>query len=168
MTVRRTIAGGAAACVAGGGIAWLLGATVRGSVLIALMAAGLVPLLLHPLEDTKVLPPVPPDMRHGARVEISRLSWAMRRRGGSDTRVVRRLRATAYRRLADLHLDPDHPLHTEQARRALGSWAHGVVTGGQTELSRGDVVRLVDAIERLGLQRSGADPDQRRNPADQQ
>jgi uncharacterized membrane protein YccC len=165
MTSRRQIVGALAACLVAGSIAWLVGVTVRGSLLIALLVAGLVPLFLYPLEDTKVLPPAPPRLRHGARIEVSRLSWAMAGRGGrADIRVVRRLRTTAYRRLADLHLDPEHPDQAELAEKALGSWAYGVVVGNRTELTRGEVGRLVDAIDQLGSQRRGAVPNRPRGP----
>ena len=161
---RRQLAGAVVACFVIGGIAWLAGVPVRGSILIALLVAALIPILVNPIEDTMVLPPLPPRLRHGARVEVSRLSWAMAgRRGRVDTRVVRRLRTTAYRRLADLHLDPEHPEQAIAAERALGSWAYSVVVGDRTELARGEVTRLVDAIERLGTQRqAGTHPTGRR------
>lgn len=155
---RRQVAGALAASVVIGCLAWLVGVTVMGSVLIGLMVAALIPLLVYPVESTMVLPPLPPRLRHGARVEVSRLSWAMAgRRGRVDTRVMRRLRATAYRRLADLHLDPERPEHAAAAESALGSWAYSVVVGDRTELARGEVIGLVDAIEGLGAaRRTGA------------
>lgn len=167
MTARRQVAVGVAASLVIGSAAWLIGVTVRGSTLIGLLAAGLVPLLLFPLEDAKALPPPPPRMRHGARVDVSRLSWAMaRRHGRADTRVVRRLRTTAYRRLADLQLDPEHPDQAEAAERALGPWAYGVVVvGDRSELTHGEVVRLVDAIDRLGSQRRAMSSNRRGVPA---
>jgi hypothetical protein len=72
------------------------------------------------------------------------------------------LQATAHRRLADLHLDPKDPEQAKTAERALGSWAYGVVTGDRTELKGGEIVRLVDAIERLGAQRLAAAPNRQR------
>lgn len=160
---RRHIAGALATCLVTGSLAWLVGVTVMGSLLIALLVAALVPFLINPLEDTESLPPVPPSLRHGARVEISRLSWAIAgRRGYLDPRVIRRLRATAHRRLADLHLDPEDPEQAKTAERALGSWAYDVVTGDRTELKGGEIVRLVDAIERLGSQRLAAAPNRQR------
>lgn len=156
MTAARRLAGTLAAALVAGGLAWLVGVPLRGSVMIALVAVGLVPILLFPLEDARVLPPAPPGVRHGARAELSRLSWAIGRRGRTDARVVRRLSATAYRRLGDLHLDPERPEHKDAAEAALGAWAVGVVSSDRTELTRREVVRLVDAIERLGLQRAEA------------
>ena len=158
--VRRQVVGGLAASMVVGSLAWLVGATVMGSVLIGLAVAAVVPVLANPIEPTMVLPPLPPRLRHGARVEVSRLSWAMAgRRGRVDARVVRRLRATAYRRLADLHLDPDRPDHAVAAERALGQWAYSVVVGERTELARDEVIRLVEALERLGVARQDGAPN---------
>jgi hypothetical protein len=163
---RRQIAGALAASVVIGGLAWLVGVTVMGSVLIGLVVAALMPVLANPVESTMVLPPLAPRLRHGARVEVSRLSWAMAgRRGRVDARVVRRLRTTAYRRLADLHLDPGQTTQAEAAERALGPWAYSVVVGDRTELSRDEVIRLVAAIEGLGAARQGGVPSRQRGPA---
>ena len=162
---RRQIAGALAASVVIGCLAWLVGVTVMGSVLIGLLVAAVFPILANPIDSTMVLPPIPPRLRHGARVEVSRLSWAMAgRRGRVDTRVVRRLRATAYRRLADLHLDLDAPEHAIAAERALGTWAYSVLVGDRTELARGEVLRLVEAIEGLGEERQGGYSNRRRGP----
>lgn len=151
---RRQVAGSLAACLVIAGLAWLVGVTAMGALLIGLLVAALVPFLLYPLDDGDTLPPVASGSRHGARVEVSRLSWAMgTRRGYLDPRVVRRLRSTAYRRLADLHLDPKDPKQAATVEMALGSWAYDVVTGDRTDLGSREIVRLVDAIERLGSQR---------------
>jgi hypothetical protein len=158
--VRRQVAGGIGASVVIGSLAWLVGVTVMGAVLIGLVVAALVPVFVNPIESTMVLPPLPPRLRHGARVEVSRLSWAMAgRRGRVDARVVRRLRTTAYRRLADLHLDPEHPEQAVAAERALGPWAYSVVVGDRTELARGEVICLVESIERLGAVRQAGVPN---------
>lgn len=163
---RRHVIVAIAASVVVGSLAWLVGVTVMGSVLIGLLVAALAPVLVNPIESTMVLPPLPHRLRHGARVEVSRLSWAMAgRRGRVDTRVVRRLRSTAYRRLADLHLDPERPEHAVAAERALGPWAYSVVVGDRTELARDDVIRLVEAIEGLGVARQGGAPNRQRGPA---
>lgn len=160
---RRQVAGAIASSLVIGSLAWLTGVTVMGSVLIGLLVAALAPVLVNPIESTMVLPPLPLRLRHGARVEVSRLSWAMAgRRGRVDTRVVRRLRTTAYRRLADLHLDPERPEHAIAAEKALGPWAYSVVTGDRSELARGEVLRLVEAIEGLDAARQdGAQSRQR-------
>lgn len=160
--VRRQLVGGAAASLVIGSLAWLVGTTVIGAVLIGLVVIAVVPVLVNPIEPAMVLPPLPPRLRHGARVEVSRLSWAMAgRRGSVDARVVRRLRATAYRRLADLHLDPEHPEQAVAAESALGSWAYSVVVGDRTELARDEVIRLVEALERLGAVRQDGVPNRR-------
>lgn len=154
MNARRQAAGTLAASVTAGSLAWLVGVTVIGSAMIALLVAALVPVLFNPVDEAKSLPPVRPGVRHGARVEVSRLSWAIAgRRGYLDPRVVRRLRTTARRRLADLRLDPAHPDQAARAESALGSWAYRVVIDGRTELTRREVVRLVEAIEGLGSRR---------------
>ena len=156
---RRQFIGAAAASVVIGSLAWLVGVTVRGSVLIGLLVAALVPVLVNPIESTMILPPLPPRLRHGARVEVSRLSWAMAgRRGRVDTRVARRLRTTASRRLADLHIDLGRPDHAIAAESALGSWAYSVVVGDRTELARDEVIRLVEALEALGEARQAGVP----------
>ena len=78
---------------------------------------------------------------------------------------MRRLRTTAYRRLADLHLDPEDPAHAVAAEEALGSWAYSVVAGDRSELARGEVLRLVEAIEALGEARQGGYLNRQRGPA---
>lgn len=157
--IRRQLAGGIGASLVIGSLAWLVGVTIGGALLIGLAVFAVVPVLGNPVEPSMVLPPLPPRLRHGARVEVSRLSWAMAgRRGRVDARVVRRLRATAYRRLADLHLDPADPHHAAVAESALGPWAYSVVVGDRTELARDEVVRLVEALERLGAVRQDGVP----------
>lgn len=154
--------GAVGSAVAVGAVAWAVGVSWPQSVLLGALVAALLPLLANPVDATVTLPRLPPRHRHGARVEVSRLAWALSgRRGQADHAVVRRLKALATRRLGDLHIDLADPAHLAAAENALGSWAYSVVVEG-TELGRGDVLRLVDVVERLGHMRSVPGPDSAR------
>lgn len=85
-------------------------------------------------------PEVPRHPRHeGARPELARLGrHAERRSRGPNDEAVRRLRAVARRRLADLGIEVEDPDHAAPARALLGSTAFDALFGAP------DAVRMSD------------------------
>lgn len=90
--------------------------------------------------------------REGSRPELARLSrHAERRARGPNDEAVRRLRAVARRRLADISVEVEHPDHAARARALLGGAAFDTLFRAPqaTRMSDRRFSRCIDAVESL-------------------
>ncbi len=90
--------------------------------------------------------------REGARPQLARLGrHAERRARGPNDEAVRRLRAVARRRLADLGADVEDPAQTTRAGALLGPTAFDALFGAPNavRMSHRRFNRCIDAVESL-------------------
>ncbi len=130
---RKLIVGTAILAVATGGLAWVVGVS---PVQCLLLASAVVFFrvtfgFLAKVDEEHVLPPLDDSGRsHGARREVSRLSWTM---VGQDNRVgeipFRRLRALAATRLRLRGIDPGDESGQQAARELLGDLCYDTLVG---------------------------------------
>ena len=150
---RRLVRAGAFSLLTITLLAWSIGVSLSQSLLLGGVALAIVPVLSAPLDPPVTLPWVPVRRGHGARRDVSRLAWGMTRRR-VDPRVVRRLAASARTRLSNLRIDVDDPSQATEAEKALGTWAYSaLVVGDPHSFRQRDVLRLVEALERLDVRR---------------
>lgn len=97
--------------------------------------------------------------------EVSRLAWSFAGRNGvAGPTIVRRVRNLVRRRLAHHGIDVDDPAQFAQADALLGE---GVRAGlFHHHITRTDIERALDAIERLPRTTQTADPPSAHPPAD--
>ncbi len=141
----------AAACGVGL-VTWAVGVSLLQSLMLATLAAAVVPLTYLQIDPTRAFPPVLASRRFGFRHDVSRLSMAMsRRKHHSNEAIVRRVQVLAIGRLRDLQIDVENPVHGAAAERLLGSWEYAVlIAGNSAPIRRRDITRCVAAVERLG------------------
>ena len=150
-----------------GGAAVVIGMQWGDAVLLGLVAAAVA--LAGSSPDTGRSPPWPPERAeetHGARRDVSALTWSFLGRDGQVTETaVRRLRKDATQRLARRGVVVPGGLSSatptraseevrERARDLLGerTWATLTAPGGLMP-SLGEIAHCVDVIERLATNR---------------
>lgn len=154
-----------------------------GDALLLGVAAGVVAVVVVSAHHGgyREFPPAAPDRAHGARAQVSTLTWAFLGRDGRVAEpAVRHLRRVAVRRLRRCGLplvalhreapaDAVDAAHQAQARRVLGDRAWAALTGAGGWLPRlGDVGHVVDVLEALTPEavRAAAAPTDPTDPTD--
>jgi hypothetical protein len=157
---RRSVLWGFAA----GGLLYVIGAPLSHAVLVALAIVATGPVLHAASIELLDRPEVPRHLRReGSRRELAKLTrYRGRRSRVTDEEAVRRLRAVARRRLADLHLDVDVPEHAPAVLRLLGPLPYGVLIArtGPPHIHDRLFSHCVDAVEALARRRQESEAGQ--------
>ena len=134
------------------GLSFVVGLDLVHCLLLAVIAAALIPLRALPEAGDYGWPEHEDDRADaGARREVNRLSWGLH---GFESRVDRRslahLRSIATRRLHRLDVDLDDPADADRARDLLGADTYAALTADPTAPPRYDsFARAAVAVERL-------------------
>lgn len=157
VSFRRTLILSSVAALVVGAIVYFFGLDVVGSVVVTVVALGVLLVVGLTWEsfagENAVAWPQPPIRRTpGARLDVEELSWSMKTRGGVQDRTVARAREAARHRLLFLYgLDLLDPGDRPEIEKIL---APGVVrtllVPRATNLDLISFTRLLNAIEALG------------------